>query len=202
MYSYWVRAIATMRDVNNSGENFRCAILCQKWQGIEREKAALLNSLNGWRDEELTWKRSANEWSVVQVLDHIVVTEEAVYSESRRVFAKARKHPTRLERLRFALLERAFRTSVRVKVPRAVAFLHPSTDIRLDNVLSRWEVQQAQWRDFLRLQDCAAAKCTAIRHPIVGDLSLANAVAFMLSHMIHHRHQLRRIRRRLVNQPL
>ena len=136
------------------------------------------------------WKCSAEEWSIVQVLDHIVVMEEAIFCESQRALANARKHPTRLERLRFAMLERAFRTSVRVKVPNAVSFLHPSIDCRLDHVLSRWETQQTQWRDFLRLQDCAAAKCTAMRHPVVGDLSLANAVAFMLSHMIHHRAQL------------
>jgi uncharacterized damage-inducible protein DinB len=200
MYPYLVRSIATMQDAIKPDENFRCQLLCRIWEGIEREKAALLDSLNGWREEELTWKRSANEWSVVQVLDHIVVMEEAIYSESRRALTKARKHPTRMERLRFALLERAFRTSVRVKVPGAVAFLHPSTDSRFDDVLSRWEAQQAQWRQFLRLQDCTTAKCTAIRHPVVGDLSLTNAVAFMLSHMIHHRHQLRRIRRRLCSR--
>jgi uncharacterized damage-inducible protein DinB len=186
-----------VRDSIKFGHDFRCSLLGQKWDRIEREKAAILKALSGWRDEELTWRPSLEEWSAAQVLDHVVRTEEAIYSQGLSILAQKPSYPSLQARLRFALLEIAFRFPVRVKVPRAVAFLKPANDVPVDNVFRRWELQRAHWSEFLRMQDCAAAKCTAMRHPVVGDLSVTNTVTFMLSHMLHHRHQLGRIRRRL-----
>lgn len=176
---------------------FKCARLGKKWRKLEREKTEVLESLVDWRPADLAEMPSPQQWSAVQVLDHLVLTESAVLAEAHLAELEA-KFPTVSERLRVTLFDWALRLPLRVKVPEPVRFLNPSPDLRFTDVCRQWESVRARWQEFLQIQDCAGSRRVAMRHPIVGNISLAGAVGFMRSHLIHHRHQFRRIQASII----
>jgi len=160
---------------------------------LEQQKHELLDELRRWTPPRLAFQPAAGEWSVLQMLDHIIRTEReillAVYSNEHR--------PHRFgiaDRLRNRLLNAVFRSDRKVKVPSSASVVLPGDDIQLSTLSAEWaQVRTTLGQNVDRLVECYSGKAL-FRHPVGGWMDMPAVLDFLSVHILHHGFQLQRLR--------
>lgn len=160
---------------------------------IEDQKRELLGELGGWEAERLRFQPGENEWSALQMVDHIIRTEReillVVYGNegvNRRVGA--------VDRIRTRFLHSVFRSGRRVKVPASVPIILPGAAKELDVLGKEWdEVRSTLDQNLQRIVSRSSAGAV-FRHPVGGWMNMQGVLEFFSIHLVHHGFQLERLR--------
>ena len=167
----------------------------QIFRGLEGRKQKMLDSVEGWPSEWLTYAPGRGGWSMLQVFDHLIRTERLVRETSERNVKQQQNRPSLPERWRAKLILLLFLLPIRVRVPSAASFVHPESPVSLDYVRWVWSEERQLLYEFLRQQRDETLESTAMRHPVVGAMNLRDALRFIAVHLWHHDFQVFRLRR-------
>lgn len=165
--------------------------------------ADLFRNLERWPVTSLNWRATAENWSALDVAEHVVMTEQAIL----RVMVENLRHGGRqirtTDRWKSALVLAIMLAPTRVKIPNAVRYLQPSgtqTDIpALREVWAEGHRDLRQFLDGLTLSEQGAG---LFRHPVGGWTTAGGALAFLRAHLHHHGYQIRRIEKALAAQKI
>lgn len=167
---------------------------------LDREKRQCLNAVENWSSEWLIDGDGKDGWSMLQVVDHLIRTERAVRQTSQQTLATSCPKITVAEQLRAVGLLLLFRTPIRVRIPPAANFVQPGSPTNLEALAQEWRKERALLFDFLASQNVSALRRTAMRHPVVGAMSLCSALRFLIVHIRHHEFQMVRLRKAVTKE--
>ncbi|HEY8309419.1 MAG TPA: DinB family protein [Gemmatimonadaceae bacterium] len=125
-------------------------------------------------------KPSPNAWSLAQVTQHL-----ALVSNGMLRTARPRKRFLYLGDARLALLTLVLRSPLRIPAPAAVII--PAPDVTWSDARGNIVASVERWKNFVESE---AFDATRFRHPIVGALSPAQTVQFLVEHFGHHLRQI------------
>ena len=161
---------------------------------LDDRRKALLDELASVRPEDLAVRPAAGKWSILEIVEHLVVAEGVVFLDFPPVAdLKARR---RRWKHRFAYLVVFFvlRFGVRVQTPSPK--MNPEGGRSLAELRRRWDENLARLRSYAAELDRGALRRALFRHPAVGPITLAQALTLDLLHLEVHSRQIRRLRDR------
>ena len=160
---------------------------------LESETETLLSKLDGWSQACLSYRPSVTTWSALQVLEHLVKTEEEILVLAR----KGAQNPHRIgvrDRLGFFSIMRVFQTNRRVKTPSSAAQVLPGLGLALDILRERWQRTRSDFRVFQEQLTPKQARLGLFRHPVIGWMGMQQILDFFWVHIVHHGFQIERLR--------
>lgn len=140
-------------------------------------------------------RRRANEatWSPLDVIEHLVLAEQAVLGDLGSAATRAAQRPTGAEFVRAGIVWLVLRVGVRVRVPSAAML--PTGERSFDELQRQWTEQHRTLRAFATGLDERGLRRRIFRHPIAGPLDMVAALRLLSAHLLTHQRQLRRLRR-------
>lgn len=165
---------------------------------LDEQKTDLLSQIERWAPEMLSHKPTPADWSVLEMLDHIIKTEIEILSAARTGLA----NPHRIgisDRLRTRFLEKIFASDRKVKVPPSARQVLPGSDLQLEDLRKRWNESREELNEFVSRGDSRLLRQGIFRHPVGGWMGVTQILRFFSVHLIHHRYQLNRIARSAVS---
>ena len=164
------------------------------WARLVRGKAEVLE-LVGRRSAEVRERRPPmGGWSLVDVVEHLVLVEQGLNSALAKAPNPARPRVVRWDQgFRFLVMRVVLKVGVRVKAP--VVEVLPTRELPWHALLSRWEEHRRGLEEWLLSADPAILGDARFKHPIVGWLTVPQALTFAADHLEHHLAQIGRIGR-------
>lgn len=172
------------------------ASLMQRLEALEVRRRALFERLEGLDPDLLNRPPGEGRWSMVQVMSHLIRSEELSLSYLQRKVDNPEGLPnvTMKGWLRLLTLAVVLRSPLRFKAPAAAAEVPDNEDPAATR--RRWDDVRAGWRSLLEHFPPELRKKGVFRHPFAGRMTIAQTLAFMGEHFRHHEKQIDAIRRR------
>jgi uncharacterized damage-inducible protein DinB len=168
------------------------AVLARRFERLESARHEVESEFASLSREQLAFRPHAGSWTLVEVLDHIVLVERTVLGGARK--PGVNRSQWRHKPLRRFLTWVVFGLGIRIRVPSRVKQVVPQTNPDPAEVLARWKEVRADMRSFLETLESAQLGDLAIKHPIAGPFAYRNFLAFLEWHLKHHRRQIGRLR--------
>ena len=160
---------------------------------LEEAQLRMLGVVERCSEEQRTRKPSASEWSMVQVMTHLMTTESAILSYMRNKSTKGL--PLEKAGLRSSLgaLAMSLVLRYRKKIKRPPGVADPTDTLTHKQVKQGWQEGRAQLRQFLDGFPNEWMDKEIFRHPVIGMMNIHQTVAFMGEHVQHHQAQVQRL---------
>ena len=161
---------------------------------LDQRISDLLFSLKAIPTEKLNTKPQENSWSVLQILHHLILTEEASlkYVKKKLSFNPKLNKASLSSKLRQKLLVTWAYTPVKFKAPDAVSGDTLAGDSRLDNLSQNWKSVRADMRAYLCKLPDEILEREVYKHPFAGKLTLEGMLTFFEAHLDRHEKQIRK----------
>lgn len=159
---------------------------------LEAARERALSLLDGRELAALARPPGPGRWSALQVLHHVVEAEAGTLAYVRKKMQAGPALPRGAvsSRLRRAILGIALALPLRFRAP-AVAAVVPDT-VDPAALRARWEEVRREWRDLVLSFPRDLEARLVFRHPVAGRLTLADTLAVLQAHLLHHVPQVRR----------
>ena len=170
------------------------AALRKRFDRLEANRRALFDSLKGLDEERLRHQPGEGRWSIIQVLGHVTLAEEATLA----YLHKKMQDPSNIPAAGLASLARlavgaaVLRSPLRRKAPARTA--DPPASRSLSEAREHWDRVRADWGAFLQSLPPDLVGRAVFRQPFAGRKSNAHTLGFMDEHLRHHAKQIERLR--------
>lgn len=160
---------------------------------MEVNKQQILGMASRLTEEELHWKASPEEWSVAQVLDHVIFSEQSALQYCAKKLQAGDQIPdaTLWNTWKIRIYFWALETKLRFKAPKQIS--KPANDYSLEELTSRWHQTRTDYRSFLSDYPEKYLNKAVFRHPLAGRIKLSEMLKFLNVHIVHHHYQVNRI---------
>jgi uncharacterized damage-inducible protein DinB len=159
---------------------------------MELRRASLLEELAALGPDQLTFRPGPESWSPRDVLEHLVLVEEAVQRYASKRPGPQPRAATARAGLKLRIILIYFRLGARIEAPtRAVL---PAGTGSLEDLRTRWDQARQGLATLLEGETAADRRRPLLRHPVTGWLTPAQSLTFIEAHIAHHRRQIARIR--------
>jgi uncharacterized damage-inducible protein DinB len=125
-----------------------------------------------------------DEWSLVQVMDHLVLSERAFAVGILRASQPIGERTLEQDHAREAVLQGLLSGG---KYPVPVAAVEPAARPEIEAVLADWAKVRERLGDKIASGSLPADDLLAGVHPIAGPLNARDCLQFLLNHLIYHR---------------
>jgi hypothetical protein len=167
-------------------------ILRSRFDELERQRRAVMDELLLHSPAQLQFRPGPGAWSLAELMQHLVLVEESTLEFLRSKPPRPASTRTLAHRLRWAMFATVAPRSIRVRVP--VAAVKPVGDVPVDALVVRWEAAREQLGAYLDGITISQLPMVVMKHPIGGPLPVIETLEFIRLHLVHHGHQIRRIR--------
>jgi hypothetical protein len=164
--------------------------LKQKFDALEEQRRALFDRLAREDDARLRYHPASSSWSMLQVVEHLVLVEGLVM----KTMLRAERPIVRRRwwhRIGAWLVSIVLGRGIRVPAPSKKVV--PLTDSPLHESGAKWDELRRQLRAFLDQTTSESARQLGFRHPVSGPLDIPSSLDFIRSHFDHHLRQIGRI---------
>lgn len=161
--------------------------LQRRFDAIEVQRTHLQSAALDLGDGPLNWSSGPGVWSVRQINEHLVLSDENVGQarDAGAVKSEALMFRVLPRALRRALVLRAFRRGAVLPLPSPA--VEPSGDVPLPTLLSRWDASRAETR---RVLDSLQRDEARYSHPVLGPLTAAEMLKLARAHTAYHARQM------------
>ncbi len=169
--------------------------LQERFDTLEHTRRHLLTQLANLSSNQLAFQPAKNRWSILHVMEHLILSEEQTCHVVSRQLANPRlSHQGNWHLpLRLWVMKRVLRSQLRFKVP--IESVVPSGDLNYQELTARWDEARQQLAHVLERFDAAHMDQPVLRHTFFGLLPIGAVLQFLQEHFNHHLHQIRRIRK-------
>jgi uncharacterized damage-inducible protein DinB len=168
--------------------------LTKAFNELEKARLRLLEAIDPLPEAKRQLKPSPEEWSMVQVVVHLMTVEKSIQSYMQAKINKGipLKSAGMAAWGRSLIVTLFLRYKKKIKAPAAVTT--PDTDFSYERARQAWAESQMHFRHFLDHLPAELAGKEIFRHPLAGMLNAYQTVAFMREHVLHHLGQIERLK--------
>ena len=162
-----------------------------KFGDLTLKRKVLLQKLDSLSTEELNFKAGPDKWSVVEVVEHLVIVEEDLLQQiSRRAPDSSLDDKLRsLEKYKTVI--KVMERDIPVDVPDERAA--PKGQVTLDALINRWEDIRKKLHELLEATIPKNKDSLVYRHPFAGPLDISETLHFFDVHFDNHMRHIDRI---------
>jgi uncharacterized damage-inducible protein DinB len=161
-----------------------------RYAAIEAKRQVVFELLYGLSADQTTFRVGPGRWSILMVLEHVVIAEEIVLADIQAGRAEpagsAPKSPEAFHRV-----IKALEKDIPMEVP--LPELEPTGVVSLDDLIIRWEAARTGLLQALEKIPPETLTTPICRHPVAGPMDARESIEFLAVHLDHHRRQVRRI---------
>jgi hypothetical protein len=164
-----------------------------KFYKLETSREKIIPVFVSSNSDTLKKKPAADKWSALQILNHIIKTEQmSMIALKRGLKDFQSKEKTGLaESIKTILLRVTLNTPLKFKAPKGAGDI-PEQPI-LNDMLKKWEVVRKDLKDFFDTIPQEAMKKNLFNHPYSGKMNIFHAADFLVSHSEHHYRQIKKL---------
>lgn len=155
---------------------------------IEQDRKELFEEVQLLPEELIRKKPSEEKWSILEIVEHLVLGEDYVLGASEKQLPRKR---TPFHFFRYLFVMTILRSFVKVGVPSRK--MRPESKSSLDELSERWENNHQKLRNYLENLDPDNLSDAIFFHPISGPLTVQQALNMMEVHLKRHRKQIEAI---------
>ncbi len=172
----------------------KCLDIFEKMEDQLAEIFADLDSLN---DEQRHYSIDPKKWNSLQVALHLMTSEKLslIYMKRKANSNEQLETSGFLSRLRMLVLKIAFSLPFKYTAPRITD--STGKDPEYDKLKSDWRTVRSELKSLIKDLDEETLRSEILKHPRVGMINMKQALDFMLTHIIHHKKQIKGI----INHP-
>ena len=164
-----------------------------KIEELEAQRISLIHKLSSLPSDILNYQIKDGKWSILQILEHIILSEEL----SLGYALKKTQKPSKLRNVSVKnwisgkILNRVLRLNIKYKAP---AVVYPSADgaLNLHDLERRWEESR---KKIFVLNDASpkVLEKGILKHPYTGYMNFSQMLTFFSAHYVHHLSQISEI---------
>ena len=158
----------------------------------DQQRKTLLDDLERLNDEQLRRKPGPDNWSLLEIIQHLVLSEREVLQglpESKKLTAQKRGLRARLS---YALVLAVLRWNIPAPVPSDG--MVPDGNTSLSELQQKWDENLSWLREYLNTLGPEDLSRAVFRHPIVGPMTAVQTIYLAKLHFDVHFRQLRKVR--------
>ena len=166
--------------------------LREKFEMYDRTRRALLEDLANLNDDQLKRKPSPSEWSILQIVQHMVLAERDVMQylpEPKELIHRERGLRARIF---YVLVLLILRWNIRVPVPSEG--MVPDGNTSLSELHQQWNENMSWFRGYLDSLGPEDLKRAVFSHPIAGPLTGPQAGTLAQYHFEAHLRQIKKVK--------
>ncbi len=169
------------------------SVFHRRFKKIEDERNNILEICKSLSQGKIYYNPHGSKWSAVQILQHLIKTEQATVLMLRRKLAQQNFETENLSSLlRGVLLALSLYSTFKYKAPKS--FEDFPNEGTIDKLGEDWNKVRESFRDLLNTLDKSFLNKIIFNHPRAGWISLRFTFAFIHAHMKHHERQLKRFK--------
>ena len=158
----------------------------------KRQRTSLQDGVRALSDAQWDWTPDAATWSVGQIVQHLVLSDETLGQAQDPAAVK-------LEDPMFRVMPRAWRRALvlgalkrDVALPLPSPAVEPRSNVPLPPLLARWEAARAEMR---RALDAMPKNARRYSHPVLGPLTATQMLELNETHVAYHTRQIEGLQR-------
>ncbi len=162
----------------------------RRFDAIEHQRASLQNASLALDEAQLRWAPDADTWSTLQIIEHLVLSDETVGSARETATAET-------EAPLFRVLPRAWRRALILSalkrdfvLPLPSPDIEPGGNVPLETLLARWEDARGATR---RVLEAMQSDERRYGHPVLGPLSASQMLDLSQVHTAYHARQIEKL---------
>ena len=159
---------------------------------LEQERQDLHTLLQAYSDESLNQAPGPGKWSAVQVMHHLILSEELSlkYLQKKLSFNPTLEKAGWKSQMRKGLLKLYLGLPFKFKAPKGVNDEALPDFVSLADTMARWESARNGISDFLEKAPDTYIDKELYKHPFAGKLTLSGMLEFYQHHFRRHREQI------------
>lgn len=166
--------------------------LLSEFAKMESERKQILSDLEKYPAEKLEKKPSTDEWSVTEVIMHLVVAESAALAYlKKKLEVGGHAKASFSAGIKQKLLNFAIALPVKYKAPK-VAQLKEGEVVTYAEAIAKWSDLRSSMLQAYESLDDAFVSNDLFKHPMAGKISALQGVKFMRQHVLRHKDQINR----------
>ena len=156
----------------------------ETFKSLGKKYGKLLQHLNPLSDDVLYFKAQADKWSIVEVIEHLVMAEENMLAQLTDVTSAQTLDPQDRSAKNYHIVIKVMTKDIPVDVPDES--MEPHGQISLAELLVRWDDIRKKTRAYISRIDSEKAGDLVYRHPFAGPLDMAETLRFIDVHFDNH----------------
>ena len=168
------------------------SVIEKKFADLKNKRQMILEQLDAVPPAHLTHKAGPDRWSVVEVIQHLVIVEQQIMKQAESTPTPTGTEPQPYSRERLEMVLEILETDVAVDVP--AASMAPDGRDSLSALLDQWAETRQQLEHFLRKMPADRYEELLFSHPVAGPLSVVDMLDLANVHLGYHMRQIQRIR--------
>jgi len=165
--------------------------LQEKFVQLEKDRLTLLNEIKILNDDELNYKPKPDKWSIIQVIHHLIKSEQlSVVYIKRKISNKSNIDKSNLRsKFNAFALKWGLNFPIKFKAPASVSNV-PDFDT-FENTTSKWDNVRNSFIDLINNTSERILYRNIFKHPIAGKMNIIGTLDFFDAHFQHHKKQIK-----------
>jgi hypothetical protein len=165
----------------------------QRFLALEQSKTNFLTIIGAHTPEQQIFKLTPETWSMTEVGQHLLQVEHNILEAAKR---NPPERVNLLNHLLYWVINQGLGSGGRIKTPSKAAI--PTSTPSFMELQENWANSRTNLRQYLEPLPALALQKPAMKHPIIGGMTLEMSFGFFAGHIRHHLVQLERIQKTLV----
>ena len=163
----------------------------EKYESLRKKREDLLQQLGSLPSEELSFKAGPDKWSIVEVVEHLVIAEKDFLKQlSTNALASNLDHESRTPE-KYQTVIKVMERDIPVDVPDKSA--EPHGRLTLEELLTQWDDIRRKLQGLLAEINTENKDNLIYRHPYGGPLDISETLHFTDVHFDNHVRHIDRI---------
>ena len=163
----------------------------EEYDRLRKKREDLFQRLNPLTSDVLSFKAGPDKWSIVEVVEHLVIAEESLIEQ---LSAEAHTPPLDIESRsaeKYQTVIKVMERDIEVDVPHES--LEPNGRMTLDELFNQWNDIRKKLHELLAGIKAEDKDDLVFRHPYAGPLDISETLHFFDVHYDNHMRQIDRI---------
>jgi hypothetical protein len=173
------------------GEDEMLANIQEQHDRLKLKLEALLQRLDSLSDEQLSFKAGPDKWSIVEVVEHLVIAEDGLVKELSTNIPDSTLAPEAKTPEKHQIVIKVMERDIEVDVPHES--LEPQGHTALDDLLKQWQDYREKLPVLLAEIKPEKQDDPVFRHPYGDPLNIADTLEFFEVHFDNHMRHIDRI---------
>ena len=154
------------------------------YDSLLEKRRALLQSLETYSTDKLSFKAGPDKWSAKEAIEHLVVVEDNFLEQVSAHRPVSSLDPDKRSSKNYQIVLNVMRKDVEVDVPHES--MEPHGEFSLTELFKRWDGIREKMRALLEEIDEKSEEDLVYEHPYAGPLNMAETLEFIDVHFDNH----------------